>query len=588
VVAAAARPVAAPAAIGRLTADAGHDARQREVDDARAVIIRWVDGCGLKIEAAIEQLNVHAAERRLESSLAWAYAHCHDKKRAGQRLAKKTYYNWLTLRKTRGNLAPAKKGEDLSLPEWAGLLLQHYRLPQKPTLKQAMAAALQIETHAPEILYRGRNQGAALKAMLPFTRRGTAHLYSNDIWTGDGHGMKAKVAHPDHGRPFTPEVTMIVDVASRKVLGWSVSFAENMIAVCDALRHAVVNHRKPLIYYSDNGAGQTGKMLDAPIGGMLARLGIDHQTGIPGNPQGRGLVERLWQTLTIPLAKQLPTFRGHGADGDHLRKSTIQIEKDLRAGRTPKGLPTLREFVAALDAAIADYNGNHVHSELGTTPDLAYAAKLREDDSSMVDEHEKLHLFRPHVERTAARGEVSLWNNIYFSADLMEVDKQKVLVGYDIHDAGYVVVRRLNGEYICRADWNANSRDYFPQSKTDDLRHQRVERRLKKLDGERDLALAELGGNGGNIIEQAPLATDSAVISGFAPIKVPMPEQEAPVDTLAFMTEVIAATRPKQDTPLDPMDMQPGEELPFYLQRLKAHYQPTNPPTDPNNEAAAR
>lgn len=542
------------------------------------MILRWVADSGLKIEPALELLNVHAAEGRLDDAIAWAYAHCHDKKRASQRLAKKTYYNWLA-QSAQGSLAPGKKRENLAMPEWAGVLLQAYRQPQKPTLKQALAAAIpvwtdagfepfsydqayrflkKVETYAPEILYRGRNQGAALKSMLPFVRRDTEHLFSNDVWTGDGHGMKAKVAHPDHGRPFTPEVTVIMDVASRRVLGWSVSFAENVIAVCDALRHAVTHHGLPLIYYSDNGAGQTGKVLDAPIGGMLARLGIDHQTGIPGNPQGRGMIERLWGTLTIPLAKQLPTFRGNGADGDFLRRTTIQIEKDLRAGRISSSLPTLSEFVAGLDAAIAWYNGSHVHSALKSTPDAAYAAKLREEDRVMLDAHDQLHLFRPHVKRTAARGEVHLWHNVYFSHDLMAVDRQEVLVGYDLHDPAFVVVRRLNGEFLCRADWNANAKKYFPESKTDNLREQRVERRLKKLDGERELAEAER--RGGQMFEQAPTQPGAGVLSGFAPIELPNAEPER-----EFMSdEELAALLAPDPTP-EVRPMLRGEDLAMYL-----------------------
>lgn len=588
----------------RLSAPAALNSRQREIEEARAVIIRWVEKSGLKLEAALETLNVHAGEGRLDSSLAHAYAHCHDKKRGGdkapQRLAKKTYYNWLSKAKS-GTLAPAKRSKDLSMPEWAGVLLQHYRLPQKPTLTQAMAAALPVwtgagfapfsydqayrllknlETYAPEILYRGRNQGAAMKAMLPFVRRDTENLWSNDVWTGDGHGMKAKVQHPDHGRPFTPEVTVIMDVASRKVLGWSVSFAENVIAVCDALRHAVTHHGIPLIYYSDNGSGQTGKVLDAPIGGMLARLGINHETGIPGNPQGRGMIERLWGTLTIPLAKQLPTYRGNGADGDFLRKTTIQIEKDIRAGRTPGGLPTLPEFVAALDAAIAWYNGEHVHSALNSTPDQAYAAKLREADLDMLDEHEKLHLFRPHVERTAARGEVSLWHNIYYSADLMAVDKQKVLVGYDLHDPAFVVVRRLDGEFICRADWNANKKAYFPESKTDNLREQRVDRRLKKLDGERELALAE-SIQRGRVIDVDPEAVSGeleyrGVLSGFAPIEMERTEAEPEPFGDDALLALYATPEPKPEPKPEARQMVRGEDFALYLASLGEKPHPTN------------
>ncbi|WP_268887634.1 hypothetical protein [Kingella kingae] len=37
--------------------------------------------------------------------------------------------------------------------------------------------------------------------------------------------------------------------------------------------------------------------------GLFAWLNIEHLTGIPGNPMGRGRIERLWKTILIPLAK---------------------------------------------------------------------------------------------------------------------------------------------------------------------------------------------------------------------------------------------------------------------------------------------
>ena len=49
------------------------------------------------------------------------------------------------------------------------------------------------------------------------------------------------------------------------------------------------------------GSGETGDMRDKETTGILPRIGIEHFTGIPGNPQGRGKIERLWQTITIPL-----------------------------------------------------------------------------------------------------------------------------------------------------------------------------------------------------------------------------------------------------------------------------------------------
>ena len=505
---------------------------QLDVDAATKIISKFVENSRLTVAKTLDLLNHLYADNKLETNLTWAYEHCWDKTRADQKLNLRTYNNWKKSIKKYGTAAPKRVNPDYSIPAWGKVVLQHYRKPQKPTLSQAVAATRQqwdgeyfsdsqarrllakIKEFAPEVLYKGRNTGAALKAKMPFIRRATEDLYPNEVWTGDGHGLKAKIAHPDHGRPFTPEITLIVDVYSRKIVGWSVSYSENVIAVSDALRHAISTHGLPLIYYSDNGSGQTARQLDAPIIGMLGNLGIEHITGIPGNPQGRGLIERLWQTLTIPLAKTLLTFRGNGADADTLRLANSAIEKSLRRNQQSALLPSMNDFKTMLEGAINWYNHTHIHSELKTTPAQAFSAKARNDDVVMLDKTQLLHLFRPQEIRTAARGMVSLWNNEYSHPDLMQVDGQKVLVGYDIHDGNFVTVRRMNGDFVCQAEWDAHKRRYVPQSLTNKKRQERHDGKVKRAEQVIIEAEAELNQDGLQRVEMPVLEVPPPLIDG--------------------------------------------------------------------------
>ncbi|MGL9774944.1 MAG: hypothetical protein ACR5LG_15890 [Sodalis sp. (in: enterobacteria)] len=61
----------------------------------------------------------------------------------------------------------------------------------------------------------------------------------NGCWIADGKSLNMKVAHPIHGRLFTPESTLVLDGRSRYLVGWSLSLAENAIAVADAWRYAI-------------------------------------------------------------------------------------------------------------------------------------------------------------------------------------------------------------------------------------------------------------------------------------------------------------------------------------------------------------
>lgn len=432
---------------------------------------------------------------------------------------------WTTPGDRIARLAPKTRGKKWQLDADVVAALAKYRQPNKPSLAWCVNDTLpqldgitfdslynrcrRVKSNLPKpVFYVGRNTGAALKALQVFRRREFLSLSTNDIWVGDGHGVKCKVAHPDTGNPFVPEVTVILDAGDRYAVGWSVSLSENCLAVSDALRHGVSRHGIPLIYYSDNGGGQKNKMFDAPVTGMLSALGIQHETGRPGNPQGRGVIERFWQTALIPLAKQFATYRGNGADRETLRKVSIDIDKQLRIAKhgeitaLPKKLPTWRQFIDALDAAIHAYNTAHRHSSLPKLDGVNHAtpAEYRAFKSQGVELHipqyeEIAMLFMPTVLRKCERGEVKLWNGIYFHRDLMLIDGRYAPIGYDIHDCSRVVVKHPDsGQLIAVAKLNGNRDGYFPQPKIELLRVERAARRRKLLESKLDEVQAEFDG----------------------------------------------------------------------------------------------
>lgn len=378
---------------------------------------------------------------------------------------------------------------------------QPLRLAQLPSLSTVRRGLEKLPRLIKEI---GRKTGAELRAMNTYVKRDWSVLKANDVWVGDGHSMKMKVAHPDHGRPFIPEVTLVMDAASRFIVGWSVSLAENCLAVADAIRHGVERHGIPAIYYSDNGGGEKNWMLDGDITGMLPRLGINHQTGIPGNPQGRGIIERVNKTLLLRIARQFETYHGDGADRETVRKTStavISLEKAIRQKRTEltdkqkwaQGkLPSWKQFIDAVEEGVRWYNEEHIHREIGTTPARKREQLLKGVTLLYVTPVEARDMFRPQVVRKAQRGWVKLFNNDYFNQALINVDGEDVAVSFDIHDAEKVIIRKLDGTYICDGVWNGNKRDAFPKPFVEKAREERHQRRLKLKQEQVDEINAEL------------------------------------------------------------------------------------------------
>jgi transposase InsO family protein len=342
-----------------------------------------------------------------------------------------------------------------------------------------------------------------------YTKRDWKALKVNDVWVGDGHGFKAKVRHPIHGQPFQPEVTFIMEAKCRRILGWSVALSESTIAVADAFRHAQLTSRaKPCVYYSDNGAGQTSKQIDARVTGFFARQNIDHRTGRPGNPQGRGLLERVWPVVLIPLARTYPTCVSKSADENYVTRMLKKLNRKDEGGIKA---PTWAQFRDDVDAAIRAYNSEHRENpELeGMTPDEAYAAWF--DPEAIVFEPgapELASLWMPEEIRAPRRGVVELFGNQYFRRDLVErlKEDERVIVRFDIHNAEKVWLFRLDGSYIGDADWDGHKKSPFAQSymekKREERRAGKEARGQRIIDEARDEArpLIEMEAGGARII----------------------------------------------------------------------------------------
>ncbi len=345
--------------------------KQRSVADARCAVVAAVLGikyqydCSAK--AAVAQFLGLLAEGKLDAVTLGNLEKANDRSRSAK-VGERTLDGWISAYLKAENaterlvaLAPktTKAVKPIESYGWLPMFMQFHSIPSEPKLAHSYRRFVQwaeaenmpvndvpslsmvrrVWGKLPLIMQeRGRKTGAAYKSLLPYVKRDWGALKPNDVWIGDGHSFKAKVAHPVHGRPFKPEVTVIIDGCTRFVVGFSVSLAESCVAVSDALRIGVKHFGLPIIYYSDNGGGQIGKTIDHEITGITSRLGIRHETGIAGNPQGRGIIERWWKDNLIEMARQYETFTGAGMDSSTKNLMYRKMESAFNALEKGKDL----------------------------------------------------------------------------------------------------------------------------------------------------------------------------------------------------------------------------------------------------------
>lgn len=100
-------------------------------------------------------------------------------------------------------------------------------------------------------------------------------------------------------------------------------------------------------------------------------------------------------------------------------------------------------------------------------------------------------MFRPQAVRKAARGQVELFGNVYFSTELAELHGDEVRVSYDYDDAGWVYIYRMDGGFVCKAKVDGNKRAAMPITVRDQQAEKRARGRIKRAENTIRLARAE-------------------------------------------------------------------------------------------------
>lgn len=504
---------------------------QREVAENRLFVVRFIQqkvNAGVKKTKAVEQFISDAVSGSLPTEMLDAVRKANAKAGENRAVSRRSLFDWIgaveDADKHKINLLSvlAPKQRTSNIPAWAGALLKLWGQPQKPTLAaciELLPTHLDDGVNCPSYsqayrflnekvgnvdVQKGRMGSREIKNIKGFIRRDTSNLLATDVYTADGHCFDAEIAHPIHGKPFRPEITSIIDVASRRIVGWSIDLSENRWAVLDAIRMSATECGIPAIFYVDNGSGYKNDLLSNRASGILSRLNVTVSHALPYNSQAKGLIERSHQTLWVKAAKNLPTYIGKDMDAEAGNKAHKLTRGEIIKFGQSKALMSWADFVSYAEEIVIAYN-NKPHSGLKriidpvtmksrhmTPLEMWNTALDQEHPIDVVDDWDIENFFRPTVERKVRRCEIELFSNRYFHRDLEQYHDEIVQVGYDIHCAEKVTVRDLDGRLICIAIWNDNKRDYFPKTVIEKAREQRAQGRLRRLAVKQAEAMSEL------------------------------------------------------------------------------------------------
>ncbi|MFZ2449101.1 MAG: Mu transposase C-terminal domain-containing protein [Methylovulum miyakonense] len=337
-----------------------------------------------------------------------------------------------------------------------------------------------------------------------FVRRSTENLRVGDIYVADGYKADVYLAHPMTGDIFRPELTVSMDLKSRFIVGWRLDEHEGSFAVQSMWAETFTRHNHvPPLLYIDNGSGYRNSFVDEEITGFYARAGVVQIIhSIPGNPHGKGWIERFFNTMKEDFLKMWrPEFYCGDDMADEMRNKIVRECKARRL--TP---PSVLQFTDAFNEWLSRYH-ERKHPEETTISHAGVWRGLVAIPPAMS----LIELKRFIVQLKVRRASVKHKKREYKHADLYAFNGQTVQVELDMMDNRIAVIRTLSGVWLCDATL-ITPIDVVPVTMLEEKRITRASDAIKRLNKK----IQEHEQRSGHLIDADAIADGALAIDSTA------------------------------------------------------------------------
>lgn len=479
--------------------------KARQVALARESLVLYV---GTLVSDGLSQNDAatRALQRALDNTLPAHVAAVLPALAKGKRQlpSRSTVCAWCASYREQGvaGLLPDHKGRVVTEAVWWGPALEYYNAPSKPDMSAVHRRLVEVDgfvvsyeqvknylSGVPAML--GRNSPARIGKNLyrltekAYIKRSTKHALPGDVFVADGYRADVYLAHPMTGGIWRPELTVAIDLRSRVLVHWRADEHEGTYAVQNmwAECFAKWGHVPPILYV-DNGSGYKNKLMSDELVGFYGRAGVQQIIhALPGNPHGKGWVERFFRAMRDDFLKlwKPELYCGNDMSPEALNKTVANI----KAGRLQ--LPSLSEFSAAFNEWSHRYCHRPHPEDRHVTKAELWAQLQPIPPAGNVSE-----LKRQAVVLTVRRAMMTHCKRSYRHPDLHAFNGQKLLLEYDLMDNSIAVIRTQEGRWVCDAHLVVEM-DAISTNRLDEKRQSRVDDSLRRLQRKMDEQKARAG-----------------------------------------------------------------------------------------------
>jgi putative transposase len=261
-------------------------------------------------------------------------------------------------------------------------------------------------------------------------------LAPNERWQAD-HSLLPILVRNEAGKPERPWLTVILDEYSGAIPGYFLGFTSPSAAQTALILHQAIWRKTdprwgicgiPTQFYTDNGSDFTSSHLEQ----VAADLKMALMFSWPGQPRGRGKIERFFRTVEQLLLPGLPGFVGEN-------------------GKTEGAYLTIPAFDACFRSWLLDDYHERVHEETGQAP------KTRWEQGGFLPrlpeslEQLDLLLLEEAKQRRVQQDGIRFQGQRYFDVNLAAYVGEDVLIRYDPRDLAVIRVFFHNDRFVCSA-----------------------------------------------------------------------------------------------------------------------------------------
>ena len=325
-----------------------------------------------------------------------------------------------------------------------------WALPSKKTVERRLLALPQ------SVKVAGRKGMDALKTLYPAQQRDRSMFHALQAVNVDGHKWDVWVRWPD-GHVGRPMMVAFQDLYSGKLLSWRIDRTENRAAVQLAVGDLVTTYGVPDACWLDNGRAFASKWItggtptryrfkpkEEDPAGILTTLGVEIHWTTPYSGQSKP-IERAFRDFCGDISKD-PRFAGAWTG------NTVANKPENYGS---KAVP-LDTFLAVVAEGITLHNarpGRRTDVCKGRSFDDVFAESYRAAPiRRATEEQRRLWLLAAEGIRSRRDGSIELFDNRYWTEQLVDHAQHKLIVRFDPQALQTEVhVYRLDGSYLCSA-----------------------------------------------------------------------------------------------------------------------------------------